>query len=231
MAQLKGGSAGGALIYTTANLITPSPDVIITHQATTVTISAGGASDTIDAATATLAGIVTNTTQTFAGAKTFANTTASTSTTTGAVKIAGGLGVQGDIHANKVYGAVYNDVAEFMYHNVPSKPGMVMVTRNGKVQPSSGYGQKTVVGVHSDTFGYGLGSADKDLKTPIGLTGRVNVWVNEKLKEGDLLISGVNGFAAKKRFYDLRKGIVLGKVMQNKNNSTPERVEMIIMLS
>lgn len=141
------------------------------------------------------------------------------------------LTYNGYFSATKIFNAVYNDVAEFVYFSKPSQPGQVLVIKNGKVQPSSGYGMKTVIGVHSDTFGYALGSADKEKKTSIGLVGRVNVWINEPCKEGDLLISSVKGFAAVKKWYDLRKGIVLGKVMQNKKDSTPERVEMLIMLS
>ena len=49
---------------------------------------------------------------TVTGVTTFSNTTASTSTTTGAVKISGGLGVAGNLYATKVYGAVWNDYAE-----------------------------------------------------------------------------------------------------------------------
>jgi hypothetical protein len=50
---------------------------------------------------------------TVTGATTFSNTTASSSTSTGAVKISGGLGVAGNIYAAKVYGAVWNDYAEY----------------------------------------------------------------------------------------------------------------------
>jgi len=55
----------------------------------------------IPSASASASGIVTNGTQTFAGVKTFNNTTDSTSTTTGAVIISGGLGVAKDIWAAK----------------------------------------------------------------------------------------------------------------------------------
>lgn len=54
----------------------------------------------IPSASGTISGIVTTGTQTFAGAKTFSNTTGSTSYSTGAVIISGGLGVAGNINSN-----------------------------------------------------------------------------------------------------------------------------------
>ena len=48
----------------------------------------------------------------FSGPITFSSTTASTSTSTGAVVIYGGLGVQGNIYGSKVWGCVWNDLAD-----------------------------------------------------------------------------------------------------------------------
>jgi hypothetical protein len=47
------------------------------------------------------------------GIVSFASTSVATSTNTGAVRISGGLGVAGSIYGNQVYGAVYNDYAEY----------------------------------------------------------------------------------------------------------------------
>ena len=54
----------------------------------------------IPSASASASGIVTTDTQTFAGVKTFSNTTASTAYNKGAVVIGGGLGVAGNIYSN-----------------------------------------------------------------------------------------------------------------------------------
>ena len=138
----------------------------------------------------------------------------------------------GDITANKVYGAVWNDVAEFMYFkDKQSEPGEVLVMTKNGVSPSFKRGSKSIVGVHSDTFGYALGSDEQEKKTPVGLTGRVNVLIKDKCKIGDLLISGKNGCASVKRWYDLGQGKVLGKVMQDKKIKELERVEMLILMS
>jgi hypothetical protein len=44
---------------------------------------------------------------------TITGTEESTSTTTGAMTVAGGVGVEGNIYANAVYGSVWNDYAEY----------------------------------------------------------------------------------------------------------------------
>ncbi len=161
------------------------------------------------------------------GVISFTNSTASTSTTTGAVKITGGLGVQGDIYANKVFGAVYNDVAEFMYKAEESEPGHVMIMTEKGVIKSYKRGMRSVVGVHSDSFGYALGSEDMEQKTAIGLIGRVSVFIKEKCKIGDKLISGKNGETSVKKWYDFKKSVI-GIAMQNKSNTCLEKIEMLI---
>lgn len=74
------GTTAGPTIKTTVNGIT-------------------GTAVAIPSASNTASGVITTGEQTFAGIKTFANTTASTSTDTGAVLIGGGLGVAGQVTA------------------------------------------------------------------------------------------------------------------------------------
>ena len=65
------------------------------------------------------------------------NTTAASSTTTGALTVAGGVGVQGNIYAAKVYGAVWNDYAEYRISNKQINPGRVVYELgNDAVEPS-----------------------------------------------------------------------------------------------
>ena len=77
-------------------------DTLTLAAGNNITLTPDAANDKITisssyvAASASASGIVTTETQTFAGAKTFSDTTASDSTSTGAVKISGGLGVAGD---------------------------------------------------------------------------------------------------------------------------------------
>ena len=134
---------------------------------------------------------------TVTGVTTFSNTTASTSTTTGAVKISGGLGVAGDIYANKVYGAVWNDYAECRESNEFIDAGHV-VKENGDDTLSLADG-RLIYGcsIVSDTFGFMIGETDK-AHTPIAVSGRVLAYPYENREVfrhniGCFVCSGPNG--------------------------------------
>ena len=134
---------------------------------------------------------------TVTGVTTFSNTTASTSTTTGAVKISGGLGVAGDIYANKVYGAVWNDYAECRESNEFIDAGYV-VKENGDDTLSLADG-RLIYGcsIVSDTFGFMIGETDK-AHTPIAVSGRVLAYPYEnrevfRYNIGCFVCSGPNG--------------------------------------
>ena len=134
---------------------------------------------------------------TVTGVTTFSNTTASTSTTTGAVKISGGLGVAGDIYANKVYGAVWNDYAECRESNEFIDAGRV-VKENGDDTLSLADG-RLIYGcsIVSDTFGFMIGETGK-AHTPIAVSGRVLAYPYENREVfrhniGCFVCSGPNG--------------------------------------
>lgn len=134
---------------------------------------------------------------TVTGVTTFTNTAASTSTTTGAVKISGGLGVAGDIYANKVYGAVWNDYAECRESNEFIDAGRV-VKENGDDTLSLADG-RLIYGcsIVSDTFGFMIGETDK-AHTPIAVSGRVLAYPYENREVfrhniGCFVCSGPNG--------------------------------------
>lgn len=134
---------------------------------------------------------------TVTGVTTFSNTTASTSTTTGAVKISGGLGVAGDIYANKVYGAVWNDYAECRESNEFIDAGRV-VKENGDDTLSLADG-RLIYGcsIVSDTFGFMIGETAK-AHTPIAVSGRVLAYPYENREVfrhniGCFVCSGPNG--------------------------------------
>ena len=134
---------------------------------------------------------------TVSGVTTFTNTTASTSTTTGAVKISGGLGVAKNIYANKVYGAVWNDYAECRESNEFIDAGYV-VKENGDDTLSLADG-RLIYGcsIVSDTFGFMIGETDK-AHTPIAVSGRVLAYPYENREVfrhniGCFVCSGPNG--------------------------------------
>jgi len=122
----------------------------------------------------------------------YTGTTAPTGTTR--------LNMQGYFYATRVYNAVYNDLAEFMYvaDNENPEPGDVMINTDDGLRVSSIELDKKVVGVYSDTYGYALGADDTDNKIPIGISGRVlvKIYNTDNMEPGDLLVTSNNkGYA------------------------------------
>lgn len=151
-----------------------------------------------------VAGLITSTTQTIAGAKTFSgvtsvtNSTASTSKTTGALLVTGGAGISGDIWANKVMGAAWNDYAEFRQTDESVIAGMVVVDRYNKVVISTKRLMKMSM-IVSDTYGFAIGQMHKT-DIPIAVSGRVLAYTDKsrnKFKTGDVVCSGKHGTVSK----------------------------------
>lgn len=145
--------------------------------------------------------------------------------------------VNGDIHATRVYNAVYNDYAELYRRASLSEdiePGDVIeVDDNGNYTKSKNRCSNRVVGVCSDTYGHLLGgenelSIEENLKKyiPVGISGRVVVKVVGNINPGDLLISSdIPGVATKGN--NPYPGTIIGKALGHNIGS---RVLMQIML-
>ena len=133
----------------------------------------------------------------FAGAKTFNNTTASTSTTTGAVKISGGLGVDGDIYAGAVHNAVWNDLVDCM--EVPEDTSLeygYCYSWEGDSVIKSSRSSKNCIGIHSNTAGFAMG--EKRTKTiRAAVAGFVLAYVDKLYPEGTPLTWGDEGVLTK----------------------------------
>jgi len=142
------------------------------------------------------------------------------------------LNLDGYLYATRVYNAVWNDLAEFMPKALDAEPGMVLVQTEYGVAPCSNRGDAAVVGVYSDTFGYALGAENQENKLPVGISGRVKVWIDEPCKIGDLLITSSKiGFATVKRAGEDGQGKIFAKVMEKKEDSTPSRVWVMILMA
>jgi len=134
------------------------------------------------------------------------------------------------LYATRVYNAVWHDLAEFMVKAEDSLPGQVLVQTPTGLIPCNKRADRAVVGIHSDTYGYALGADDQENKVPVGLTGKVSVFIKEPVKIGDLLVSDVGGFASKATLEEEeRKGVIIGKVLQDKETYDVERIEMLIL--
>lgn len=102
------------------------------------------------------------------------------------------LTVDGTITGSKVYGAVYNDYAEYRIAAESIKPGYVVYTEDdGELRATTSRCQ-AFEGVVSDTFGFAIGKTDK-ATTPLAVAGRVLVYSDEELHAGDTVCAGPNG--------------------------------------
>lgn len=139
-----------------------------------------------------------------------------------------GVVCNGDFSARQIWNATLGDIAEFFYKvdNCNAQPGdVISINEEGKVDICNSKKDKRVLGVYSDTFAYALMSKDKDQKIPVALTGSVRVKVCEKLKIGDMLVAGKNGFAVKSM-----SGPYILKVLENKTNTNIERIKCLVWM-
>ena len=99
----------------------------------------------------------------------------------------------------KLYGAVWNDYAEFRQTKDKVEPGRVVIeTGRGDLKLSTERLQPGA-NVVSDTFGFAIGETKK-AKTPLAVAGRVLVYTFEdkySYKPGDAVCTGPNGTVSK----------------------------------
>lgn len=95
----------------------------------------------------------------------------------------------GYINTNGIYGAVWNDYAEFRNQEELIEPGYcVYCDDNGKLKRTKDR-LSVFEGIVSDTFGFAIGKTD-ECKTPLAVSGRVLVYVEgnrEDYHNGDCL--------------------------------------------
>lgn len=121
--------------------------------------------------------------------------------TAGHSKFGGDITATGDIRANKVYNAVYNDLAEFMEkadRTEDIKAGdVVYFTSDGKVTKKVDMNALAGIVSSEDTYGLALGGdkLEDDEKVPVALAGRVYLNIEEDIdiKPGDLLAIDYEG--------------------------------------
>lgn len=130
------------------------------------------------------------------GAITISDTTPSTSKTTGALKVSGGVGVAGDIYGNNVYGAVYNDYAEYRRCSQHILPGSVVVEVGDDSVICSSDRLQLGAMIISDTYGFCIGESEQGV--PVAIAGRVLAYPFEERETfknsiGRAVCSGPNG--------------------------------------
>jgi len=109
----------------------------------------------------------------------------------------------GRLSSGKVFNAVYNDIADFMELDEPIEViecGKVYVRdKDNKVRISESYCEKGILGIASDTYGYGLGVKNFDftnyfMQIPICIGGFVLAYVDKQYEPGTPLTSAPNGY-------------------------------------
>ena len=144
---------------------------------------------------------------TFSGPITFSNATASTSTSTGAVVISGGLGVQGNIYGSKVWGCVWNDLADCI--DVPESTdleyGYCYCFDGKNYYKSTGYLDDGIIGIHSDTAGFHMGKREDGKQMNVAVAGFVLAYVDKEYPVGTPLTCKENGILTKLKEEDISK--------------------------
>lgn len=144
---------------------------------------------------------------TFSGPITFSNATASTSTTTGAVVISGGLGVQGNIYGSKVWGCVWNDLADCIDvpENTELEYGYCYCFDGGNYYKSTRYLDDGIIGIHSDTAGFCMGKKEDEKQMNVAVAGFVLAYVDKEYPVGTPLTCKENGILTSLKEEDISK--------------------------
>lgn len=120
-------------------------------------------------------------------------------TLTGNLTVQANITATGNITGNKVYGAVWNDYAEYRETVETIEAGRVVVENGDDTLSLANKRLMPGANVVSDTFGFAIGKTEK-AKTPIAISGRALVYTNEdrkSYKPGDPVCSGPNGTVSK----------------------------------
>jgi uncharacterized protein (DUF2345 family) len=168
------------------------------------------------------------------------DTTSTIANFAGAANGTAGVFVKSAFAAYKVYNAVWNDYAEgFEYDLTGDKPipGYVYKQTEFGLIKTNSYADRATIGVYSDTAGMVMGSKDcitevggPGIKIPIALAGKVKVWIHKKIKIGDLLVSGYEGFAENASLFVrmFKSDRIIGKALENSKDIPAQRIWMLV---
>lgn len=123
------------------------------------------------------------------------------------LKAGNGGAINGTIRAGQVYGAVWNDYAEYRQTQKYIQPGYCIIeTGKGDLIKSSKRLQPGA-NIVSDTFGFAIGETEQT-KTPLAVSGRVLAYPYEdrdSYQAGDPVCSGPNGTISKMTREEVRE--------------------------
>lgn len=111
------------------------------------------------------------------------------------------------VSASRVYGAVWNDYAEFRVCNEEFKPGQVVCENNDDTLSVATERLQPGANVVSDTYGFAIGETD-EAKCPIAVSGRVLAYTyepREEFKAGEAVCAGPGGTASRMTREEIRE--------------------------
>jgi hypothetical protein len=110
------------------------------------------------------------------------------------MSLSGDLTVSGDITGERVFNAVYNDIAEFraLADGTPLEFGKCYIDTLSGLVLSDVFCQKGIAGVSSDTYGFALGKASGNM-VPLALAGWVLAKVDQEYEIGTPLTCTEDG--------------------------------------
>lgn len=109
------------------------------------------------------------------------------------------INTSGTITGSAVYGAVWNDYAEYRMQVETVKPGYCVVSNNSGQVSKTTRRYQACDGIVSDTFGFAIGETDK-CKTPLAVAGRVLAYCEGdryNYQAGDTVCAGPDGKVCK----------------------------------
>lgn len=114
--------------------------------------------------------------------------------------------IAGSITGKLVYGAVWNDYAEFREGTSKIEAGRIVYEVGDDTVALTDRRMMPAVSAVSDTFGFAIGETEL-AKTPLAVAGRVLVYTDEDrnaFKAGDVVCSGPNGTVSKMTREEIR---------------------------
>jgi hypothetical protein len=115
----------------------------------------------------------------------------------------------GALTADKVFGAVWNDIADFIGvpedgHDIQYGKVYIMNSHN-KLVLSDSYCAINVVGIASDTYGFGVGINEDEKRIPIALAGIALAYIDRVYPVGTPLTCDKNGYLTEIKMEDKMK--------------------------
>lgn len=139
---------------------------------------------------------------------------------------------------NNIYGvsvqAKYADLAERFESDKPYVPGTVVALGGpAEITAVEEDLSEDVFGVISTKAAYLMnsGAGTDSTHPPVAVQGRVPVRVVGKVKKGDRLVSAGNGLARAAEKYELTPWNVIGRALENKNDTSEGTIEAIVKLN